>query len=96
MKLRHAAALALVGWYLLFPPFSQWLDYQGVSGYHKAELRNWQRLETFDTRQDCERAEDQLRERYDKDQKEPVLNRTQYNLRLAQCVQTGDPRLKEK
>jgi len=35
MNLRYAAALALVSWYLLFPPFSQWLNYQGVSGYKK-------------------------------------------------------------
>jgi hypothetical protein len=96
MNLRHAAALALVGWYLLFPPFSRWLHYQGVSGYQDGELRDWQKLATFNTGQDCERAKDQLREKYDKDQKEPVLNRTQYNLRLAQCVQTDDPRLKEK
>jgi hypothetical protein len=96
MEPRHAVALALVGWYLLFPPFSQCLDYQGVSSFHGAELRNWQRLATFNTEQDCERAKDQLREKYDKDQKEPVLNRTQYNLRLAQRVQTDDPRLREK
>jgi hypothetical protein len=96
MKPYHVAAFALVGWYLLFPPFNQWLNYQGVPGYQDGELRDWQRLASFNTEQDCERAKDQLRERYDKDQKEPVLNRTQYNLRLAQCVQTDDPLLKEK
>jgi hypothetical protein len=96
MKPRHAAALALVGWYLLFPPFNQWLDYQGVSAYHGAAFRNWQRFATLDTQQNCERMKDQLREQFDKDQKEPVLNRMQYDLRLSQCMAADDPRLKGK
>ncbi len=50
MKLRHAAALALVGWYLMVP-------YQG-KGPH---FGNWAVVATFETRGACETASANLR-----------------------------------
>jgi hypothetical protein len=41
MKLRHAAALALVGWYLMIPPFAK---KDGAGNWHadpSAPLSNW-------------------------------------------------------
>jgi hypothetical protein len=52
MKLRHAAALALVGWYLMAPPFPK--------GEHRYEpdtsvpLSQWIRRASFDSAAECE------------------------------------------
>ena len=50
MNIRHAAALALVGWYLLQPP---WID-------HILDLRTplikWVNLWAFDSDEQCEHA----------------------------------------
>jgi hypothetical protein len=44
MKVRHAAALALVGWYLIMPPG----DLIGIP------MPNWQRRAVFDSKTQCE------------------------------------------
>jgi hypothetical protein len=49
MKPRHAAALALVGWYLMYP-------IQQHQVLPKAPLRNWQREGSFDTEATCKQA----------------------------------------
>jgi hypothetical protein len=52
MKPRHAAALALVGWYLLLPPL--------VNAPYKvdteAPLTSWKVYQTFDTREECDKS----------------------------------------
>jgi len=48
MKLRHAAALALVGWYLMVPP----LDRQRRS-LTNTPLTRWSRVKTFDSEYAC-------------------------------------------
>ena len=50
MNPRHAAALALVGWYLMVPPAERGgkqLDYH-------APLSTWSIMQSFDTAQSCE------------------------------------------
>lgn len=49
MKLRHPAALALVGWYLILPP----LDYSRAEIILKAPLRDWETFQSFETAKDC-------------------------------------------
>jgi len=44
MNLRHAAALALVGWYLMVPP----PNYIGIP------MANWPRRAVFDSKAQCE------------------------------------------
>ncbi len=44
MRLRHAAALALTGWYLMTPPL----------GAHDEPLSHWNILKTFDTAAECQ------------------------------------------
>jgi hypothetical protein len=48
MKPRHAAALALVGWYLMIP--SSMLP---AGAAYKEPLRKWQIVRSFDTADDC-------------------------------------------
>ena len=69
MNLRHAAALALVGWYLMVPPFSKTDQYGNTHADPSAPLSEWEfynELRTtvshdrahaleFRTRDDCER-----------------------------------------
>ena len=52
MKLRHAAALALVGWYLMGPPR---LDGPANFNIH-APLTQWTVIEKYDDSGACERG----------------------------------------
>jgi len=51
MKLRHAAALALVGWYLMMPPSTSSGRIQ-----KDAPLSRWYIFTTFETKKECEKA----------------------------------------
>jgi hypothetical protein len=51
MKPRHAAALALVGWYLMVPPGSN-----PVTGYWKF-LSQWKVIGTFDSESTCKKTQ---------------------------------------
>jgi hypothetical protein len=53
MKLRHAAALALVGWYLLEPPFIK-LPNGKYDAQIDAPLGKWFHFASFDEASDCE------------------------------------------
>jgi hypothetical protein len=54
MNLRHAAALAMMGWYLILPP----MPMDSVTGIGPtapdAPLSKWTIIESFDTAGDCE------------------------------------------
>jgi hypothetical protein len=95
IKLHHALPV-LFGWYLMMPPFSQWLHYQEVAGYTIAELSDWDKFQSFETKQDCETMMRALRYTFDKGRPNPIQNRSQYDSRLARCVASDDPRLKAK
>ena len=51
MEARHAAALTLVGWYLLIPPFIPHESYNA-----NAPLREWQTWKSFDDESACKAA----------------------------------------
>jgi hypothetical protein len=86
MKTRHAAALALVGWYLLAPPsgpddkpivtapFSQWTDHHTYDTAAHCEAR---RLEIIDALPNSE------------------LDAIEY-FQTSLCVSADDPRLNQK
>jgi hypothetical protein len=96
MNLRHAAALALVGWYLITAPLTD--DSRADLG---APLSTWHVWRRFDSVQECEKMRKTVR-----GAGEPAESSEQYRspesvepklgLRAAQCIATDDPRLKEK
>ena len=109
MNLRHAAALALVGWYLMIPP------YQGVSrscgnvSFNDAAclsyfidpntpLREWRRVPDtpeFEYKTDCQRAIAAGCHREVEGNGESYLDgRLCY--KFPDCIATDDPRLKKK
>jgi hypothetical protein len=101
MKPHHAAALALVGWYLMSPSLTD----DGLGVISSAPLSQWEILASFDAARDCER------------EKESRQNKAVYVLRMLSsqkllkshhaplnyiqdangvCVSTDDPRLEAK
>ena len=97
VKLRHAAALALVGWYLMAPPFTR----DGVNS--KALLFEWKQVASFDTTSECAehaagmekfvagRAEQNKDPRY-----RDTLRYAAQAFSQSLCIASDDPRLKEK
>jgi len=94
MRLRHAAAISLLGWDLLLPPVS--LVTQHVN--KDAPLSTWNVQRTYSRKKACEGRMDRLRRQglaaaqkqgsaYDPDLSCPACN--------AQCVDADDPRLKK-
>jgi hypothetical protein len=92
MKLRHAAALALVGWYLMAPPVTPCPDDCGADHQHvdtAAPLSKWKMIESFDTAEGCHRWQHQA---------ELKLTADTYTAwtraHRSECIATDDPRLK--
>jgi hypothetical protein len=50
MNLRHAAALALIGWYLIVPPYLAPFNYRDLW----APVSQWKIVQGFDTPTGCE------------------------------------------
>jgi hypothetical protein len=91
MKPHHAAALALVGWYLIAPP-----SMLPPGDAYKEPLRKWHILRGFDTADDCE---DYLSTFFEDSRQKDALNMLEPANRdymFAECVASDDPRLKEK
>lgn len=95
---RHAAAIALIGWYLIVPQLydghliGPLLDRPG----HSPDLAHWNNDGSYDTAAECEAARSQLvlvdpnNPRFQLDADTLATLR-----RFATCVSTDDPRLKE-
>lgn len=90
MKPRHAAALAVVGWYLMVPP----TGIKSPTGDLSAPLSQWTRsgYHLYDLQEQCERDLDDERERLRSLGAMPA----QRLMASAQCVSEDDPRLKAK
>ena len=112
MKLRHAAALGLVVWYLMLPPNAAVRDIS-------IPLAQWSVEGTFDTASDCQEAmaslsqraesETEMRKLADQewkkvrpdvnlpyDMRERLIKVVRERLKTMRCVSSDDPRLKEK
>ena len=87
MKLRHAAALALVGWYLMAPPL-----YEGHKSNLDAPLSEWVILDSFDSANDCWRERSIMNTDHKRDFKHDSIQRER--LGSISCIATDDPRLK--
>jgi hypothetical protein len=99
---RHAAALALVGWYLMVPPVR--LVKSGRDGDHEwreysiepeAPLREWTRPkpQEFEYKTDCQRV---ISNHCNRGIDGAGTSYFEGSLCDAKCIATDDPRLKEK
>ena len=105
MNLSHAATLALVSWYLLVPPASNWTKWHtpfvksgGVflSGFPSAPLSRWSRRGEFNAQIECEKARQRLTTRDDPVPNQLPNNARQYFAAHATGIANDDPRLEEK
>jgi hypothetical protein len=92
MKLRHAGALSLVGWYLMVPPT------KNVNQIDPSiRLAKWVVLRAFDTADACNEAQDQLRYRVSRlNLRVPVASAASEAAEFSQCIASDDPRLRGK
>jgi hypothetical protein len=86
MKPRHAAALALVGWYLMAPP----LEGPNVDPF--APLSKWVVIKAYATPTACSDAQNQMREAASHSN---LQNRAGIRRGCLVAVRFNDPRLKE-
>jgi hypothetical protein len=107
MNLRHAAALALVGWYLMLPPFirvgpdPREPGRDIVAPDSAAPLSKWFWSGSFDSVEACERSQEKeitetQRRNSLKTSFHARIDRDEMAFREARCIATDDPRLKEK
>jgi hypothetical protein len=89
MRTGHAAALALVGWYLVLPP----TDLNHPSGNTDAPLSQWgKRPTTYRSKAECEHVLDrEIRLTNAKNRQTMVRY-----YKASQCISVDDPRLKAK
>ena len=86
MNFRHAAALALVGWYLMMPPHT------ATKVLFHAPLKDWVNQGAFDTADECENLRSQLR--YIMRSKAGLTVEEHRAIESAQCIASDDSRLK--
>lgn len=90
-RIRHGAALTLMGWYLLAPPGGGRLGEIRVD----APLTEWQHIGSFDTANACEDLWVYAGDHVDK---VPTRHLTsaeiKYRIQTSMCIASDDPRLK--
>jgi hypothetical protein len=93
MKLRNAAALALVGWFLMVPPMPKTQeDWKAHS--LTAPLRRWSILQRFESIGKCDARRIQINGQALR-AGNPVLLRW-LPFTMAKCLASDDPRLREQ
>jgi hypothetical protein len=94
-KPRHAAALALVGWYLMVPP-SAFSVADLASGLEP--LWQWLQIGTFDSVNDCEQGRRMMIDRFMTDLQRDSSDATAVHgvdaFYYSKCIAADDPRLK--
>ncbi len=103
MNPRHAAALALVGWYLMMPPpksivilpranlTTQWT----TPDHLPPPLAKWLIEDGYDSATQCSESKQQMMQSA-ADPKNPMNPMARAEWLGIQCIATDDPRLKEK
>lgn len=98
MKLRHAAALVIVGWYLLAAPKNE----NGTGWDANAPISQWEYQASYDSAAQCMRVRMKIIQRLvtglvvlGPDDK-PAPDQKSAAATLCQCIATDDPRLKPK
>ena len=96
MNLRHAAALALVGWYLMIPPIIEKAG--GYEADFNAPISRWSVNSPFDAASECRAVNGQLvleqKQRLDKAPIHSLDWAVAQRLVTSQCISSDDPRLK--
>jgi hypothetical protein len=105
MNLRHAAALALVGWYLIAPPIRSGTSPDDQVVDDRAPLSAWIIVDSFDAASDCQRTMKgtqsfHLKSFHDvegltEDQRRSARKQLKDMENAMQCIASDDPRLKE-
>jgi hypothetical protein len=93
MRIRHAAALVFVGWYLMLPPRMTSNPRMPDLG---APFTRWTNFGAYHDSHECQAARTKI---YKKAEKNPptAANRFfQTQIASSQCVATSDPRLSGK
>jgi|SRR5208282_15502 len=107
MNLRHTAALALVGWYLLVPPFIRVRpdprdpSRDRVVPDSDAPLSRWFWSGSFDSADACQRSQEkEIAKTQRRNSLSSSPNEMDRNVEMAflkaRCIAADDPRLKEK
>ncbi len=90
--LRHAAALALVGWYLMTPSITHPSYSVTILGDSSDQISTWTIEQSFDSARECE----QVRQTIEQSLKmKTAMSAHELALLSAQCIATDDPRLKD-
>jgi hypothetical protein len=94
--LRHAAALTLVGWYLMLPPIARLGDH--LRPNVDAAISEWEDTDSFDSASQChDGINDLVRARqtskFTVESERPLAI---WQAQLAKCIASDDPRLKGK
>jgi hypothetical protein len=91
VNLRHTAALALVGWYLMVPPSTR-----GIS----LSLSKWSIYQRYNAPDECRWARSEITAGLLQDPPPDFVQRFGNNFvsifARAQCIASDDPRLREK
>jgi hypothetical protein len=89
MKMHHAAAMAIVGWYLMVPPTGRDFPMGNVD----APLSQWLKRPTvYRDKDECEHVLDRHRRMTNAKNRQTAVN----FYKQAQCVSADDSRLKAK
>ena len=100
MTIRHASALALVGWYLMTPPALPDTDQNhGAPVYTdiNAPISRWETIESFDEALACQNSLRQHLERIRTVRNcDTIGGPVCRGFKTAKCIATDDPRLKPK
>jgi hypothetical protein len=93
MKPRHAAALALVGWYLIGP-----LPKPDGTLDRGAPMSKWEWIESFDSLRDCKKYKHLVTDLQSARASDPNphVRALYFEAEATVCIATDDPRLKEK
>ena len=96
MSPRHAAALALVGWYLMIPPVIEKAG--GYEADFDAPLARWAVNTPFDSASECGAVNGglvlQQKRQMDKARSHSLDWAIAQSMVTSQCISTDDPRLK--
>ena len=92
MKTRHAGALVLVVWYLMYPPMNQ----KGMPS-KDASLEKWGLLNSFGTANSCDAALSRMKEETKLPHPENSLEVVPDQVAIfVKCIASDDSRLKDK
>ena len=96
VKFRHAASLALVGWYLMIPPH---LQTSSLQVDRDAPISRWKHYRSFDSATECEATLERLRRDVRKirtDNPATTLDSEAAQEMMGKCIASDDSRLRER